>query len=262
MLCQLSWFFLTHISDGKLMPKIIFSLISLLLFVPQLTFADAPPNLSLLDKAQNGDPNAKSLLSVSSCVDWFPSTPVDQEALESLKKKSTTEKPANGDSYTKNQLIVLIGKNYSGAKDALANHKNKLQKTSDGLVDLRGATLDGFNLSGLNLDYVDLKGADMRGANLSGATLNNAILYKADLEGANLDHAKINFSNVSKTKLINAHICEASLFYSDIEDAVFRGAYMKGARLDSAKNIPGILYFHSHSIFELGLSVPPNNMEP
>jgi len=98
----------------------------------------------------------------------------------------------------------------------------------------------------------------MRGANLSNSSLNNAILYKTNLEGANLDHAAINFTNAIKANLVNSHICEASLFYTDIRDATFQGANMKGAKLDTTLNIPAVMYLNSHSIFELGMPVPPN----
>jgi uncharacterized protein YjbI with pentapeptide repeats len=113
-------------------------------------------------------------------------------SLDKLEKSSYSEKPQKGVSYTKNQLIVLLGKKLFSARDVLAKNKNKLQKTSDGLVDLKDATLTGFDLSGVNLDYVDLKGANLKGANLSGSTLSYTVLYKANLEEANLDHATIN----------------------------------------------------------------------
>lgn len=200
-----------------------------------------------------------SSIFVSACAEWKSNVPINLEALNKLQKNAASEKPANGLSYTKDQFVILLGKNPIAAKDALASYKNKLPKTSEGKVDLKNVTLNGFNLSGLNLDNVDFKGAEMNGADLSGASLRDASLYKAELEGANLNNTNLSFANASKSKLVNASLCHATLTATDLEDAVMRGAYLKGAKLDMAKNIPKTIYLNAQNLLNFGLPVPPEN---
>lgn len=194
-----------------------------------------------------------------SCAEWKSTVPINMEALDKLKKSSATERPANGQSQTKNQFVVLLGKNLVAAKDTLANYKDKLPKTSEGMVDLRDVTLNGFNLSGLNLDNVDFKGAEMNGVDLSGSSLRGASLYKTELEGANLNNTNLSFTNAAKAKLSNASLCLATLAYTELEDAVLKGAYMKGAKLDMARNIPKSIYLNAQGVLHFGLPVPPDN---
>lgn len=226
------------------MQKIRCILISLALMAPALAVAE----------------NAYSD-SGASCAEWKSGTPMDLEALEKLRKKSVGEKPEKGKSYTKNQFIVLLAKNLEGARDILSNSKNSLPKTEQGLVDLRDAELNGFNLARLNLDYVDFSGAELNGADLSGAALHRSSLYKAELDGANLNYANLSYANVAKVSLINASMCAATLISSDFEDAVMRGVNLKGAKLDMAKNLPKSIYRHVHSVLQLGLPVPPDHLE-
>lgn len=200
-------------------------------------------------------------LGSQSCVEWKSNTPVDLEAIEKVRKKSLSEKAENGKSFTKDQLIVLLAKNLEGARDVLANSKNTLTKTKEGLVDLRDAKLNGVVLSNLNLDYVDLSGAELKGADLSGSSLRMASLKDAELDGANLNNSKIIFANAVKVSLINASMCEAVLHATDFEDAVVRGANMKGAKLDMAKNVPKSIYQNAQSILQFGMPVPPNHLE-
>jgi uncharacterized protein YjbI with pentapeptide repeats len=82
------------------------------------------------------------------------------------------------------------------------------------VLDLRGASLIGRDLTLALLDRVDLAGADLRkanlhwghlsGANLTGATLMEAILCGADLTGADLcgtDLTGIDFTEAAKGKI-------------------------------------------------------------
>ncbi len=195
----------------------------------------------------------------SPCAEWRSPVKIDTEALDKLKKNSATERPQNGLSQTKNQFIVLLGKNLVGARDTLANYKDKLPKTSDGMVDLRDAKLEGFNLSGLNLDNVDFKGAELNGADLSGSSLRGASLYKAELEGANLNNTNLTYANAAKATLNGASLCQATLTETELEDAELKGAYMKGAKLDRAKHIPKSIYQNTEAVLHFGLPVPPEN---
>ncbi len=190
------------------------------------------------------------------CAEWKSHVSVNMEALDKLKKNAAGDKPAAGQSYTKNQFVVLLGKNLVAAKDALANAKDRLPKTGDGKVDLRDVTLNGFVLTGLNLDNVDFKGAEMNGVDLNGSSLNGAILTKTELEGANLSKTNLSFASLIKTKLAGASLCQATLTSADLEDAVLKGAYLKGAKLDMAKNIPKVIYLNAQSVLQFGLPVP------
>lgn len=194
----------------------------------------------------------------SVCAEWKSTVAINMDKLESLKKSAAGDRPSNGYSYTKNQFIVLLGKNLVAAKDALANAKDKLPKTSEGKIDLKDAVLNGFDLRGLNLDNVDFKGAEMNGVDLAGSSLREASLYKAELEGANLNNVNLSFANLSKAKLNNASLCHATLTAADLEDTMLIGAYLKGAQLDMAKKIPKAIYLNSQNILLFGLPVPEN----
>lgn len=196
---------------------------------------------------------------VSECAEWKSSVQIDMEALNKIQKNAAGEKPSNGLSYTKNQFVVLLGKNPVAAKDALANYKDKLPKTSEGKVDLKDVALNGFNLTGMNLDEVDFKGSEMNGADLSGASLRGASISKTELEGANFNHANLSFANITKAKLLNASLCHATLSSADLEDVNLRGAYLKGAKFDMTRNIPKVIYLNAQGVFHFGLPVPADN---
>jgi hypothetical protein len=198
-----------------------------------------------------------SSIFVSPCAEWQATEGVNMEALDKLKKSAASEKPANGQSYTKNQFVVLLGKNPNAAKDALAN-KDKLPKTREGRVDLRDVTLTGFNLSGFNLDNVDFGEAEMTSVNLSGATLRGAVLHKATLNNANLNNTNLSFANASGAKLVNASLCNSTLTSVEFEDAILKGAYLKDAKLDMAKNLPKVIYLNAENVLHFGLPVPEN----
>lgn len=193
------------------------------------------------------------------CAEWKSGTSIDMKSLDKLAKSTANDKPEKGQSYTKDQLVVLLGKYPVAAKEALANAKEKLPKTSDGQVDLKGVTLNGFKLTGLNLDNVDFKGAEMNGADLSGSTLRGASIYKAELEGANLNNADLSFANAAKAKLAKASLCQTTLTSADVEDADFLGAYLKGAKFDMTKNLPKVIYQNVEGLLHFGLPVPPSN---
>ena len=193
----------------------------------------------------------------SDCAEWKSSVGIDTKALDKLAKNAASEKLSSGLLYTKNQFVVLLGKDLAAAKDVLANFKDKLPKTKKGQVDLEDVTLNGFNLSGLNLDNVDLESAEMNGANISGSTLRGASIYKAVLEGAKLNNSDLSFANVAKAQLTNASLCQANLTSAELEDAAFLGAYLKGAKLDMARNIPRIIYLNAENVLYYGLPVPP-----
>jgi uncharacterized protein YjbI with pentapeptide repeats len=192
----------------------------------------------------------------SICAHWKSGVAVNQISLDKLAKNSASDKPSKGAAFTKDQFVVLLGKNLAEAKNVLANRKDELPKTGDGLVDLKGVVLNGFNLTGLNLDYVDLKGAELNGADLTGSSLQGASLYKTELEGANLNSANLTSANAVKANLANASLCQTVLVKADIEDADLLGAYMKGAQVDMTRNIPVALYLNAQNVLQYGMPVP------
>jgi len=106
--------------------------------------------------------------------------------------------------------------------------------------DLRGADLEGFNLSEVHLASSDLSGADLRKAKLVRADLRNAQLTgarlrDADLCGANLKGTGLSEADLSGTDLIRADLgyaflIGANLYQADLSDANLEGAELEGAR--------------------------------
>lgn len=213
----------------------------------------------MLGAVIGGQVTAQEAAPAAACGEWKASVWMDTKSLDKLQRKTEKDKPENGASYTKDQFVVLLGKDPAAAKTILLSGRDKLTKNSDGLVDLKGAELNGFNLSGLNFDYVDLRGAELNGADLSGASLRGAMLQKAEFTGANLSKANLTFSNLAKAKFVDADLCQASLVAADVEDATWRNAYLKGAKLDMIRNLPKSFYPHAVQVLQLGLPVPPEN---
>lgn len=190
------------------------------------------------------------------CPEWHSARELDMNTLDKLKKKSSDERPESGFSYTKTQFVVLLAVNQASAKNVLETGKGKLPKTPEGLIDLTGMVMNGFDLSGLNFDQVDFKGTELNGANLSGSSFRHANFYKAELEGANLNHANFHGANLVKAKLSQASLCQTQMHAVDLEGASLNGAYLRGATLDFARNLPKSFYPNAQAIFQFGLSVP------
>ena len=97
-------------------------------------------------------------------------------------------------------------------------------------IDLRGANLQGFDLSTLTFDKALLQGARMEGANLIEARMEGANLIGARMEGANLIEARMQGAN-----LIGAQMEGANLIGAQMEGANLSGARMEGANLIGAQ---------------------------
>jgi uncharacterized protein YjbI with pentapeptide repeats len=87
---------------------------------------------------------------------------------------------------------------------------------------MRGANLEGADLSGANLSGANLEGAQLSQANLQGAEFRATNLQGADLHGANLEGAR----NLETDELAKAH----SLAEATLPD---------GSRYDGRFNLPG-----------------------
>ena len=86
--------------------------------------------------------------------------------------------------------------------------------------DLRGQSLQGEHLIGVDLRDADLRGVDLREANLEGADLSGARLDRADLRGA---------------RLSNADLTDTDLRRADLRDAVVINAYAPNVRTDGMR---------------------------
>ncbi|GAA4230847.1 hypothetical protein GCM10022254_26630 [Actinomadura meridiana] len=78
-------------------------------------------------------------------------------------------------------------------------------------TDLRGARLQGEDLSYRDLQEVDLTGADLSDAQLVGANLSRAILRDASLAGARLDEAVLTGADLRGADLSRARLARADL---------------------------------------------------
>jgi uncharacterized protein YjbI with pentapeptide repeats len=96
-------------------------------------------------------------------------------------------------------------------------------------LNLREASLRGFDLSGASLRGADLCGADLCEANLRRADLHKARLHQADLRWANLHQATLREARLPEANLSGAHLREA-----DLSGAHLRAANLSGANLGNA----------------------------
>ena len=78
-------------------------------------------------------------------------------------------------------------------------------------ADLRGASLQGEDLSYREFPEVDLTGADLSGARLVGANLGHAVLRDARLVGARLDEADLTGADLRGADLSRARLSRADL---------------------------------------------------
>ncbi|GAA2732001.1 hypothetical protein GCM10010439_48730 [Actinocorallia aurantiaca] len=97
-------------------------------------------------------------------------------------------------------------------------------------TDLRGARLQGEDLSYRDLSEVDLTGADLTDARLVGTDLSRAVLRGARLAGARLDEARLIGADLS-----GADLGRARLVRADLRDAVLTGSrWSRAAVIETA----------------------------
>ena len=111
-------------------------------------------------------------------------------------------------------------------------------------AELRGAHLNGVDLTGVHLNEANLRDADLtgaflgranlRGANLQQATLSGAFLGNADLGGAFLGGADLRDANLQKASLRGAYLDRARLNRAILEGATLRDAILHKASLRGA----------------------------
>lgn len=95
-------------------------------------------------------------------------------------------------------------------------------------TDLRGAALQGEDLSYRQLQNVDLTGADLTDARLVGANLSRAVLRDARLVGARLDEAVLTGAD-----LTGADLSRARLLRTDLREVTITGSrWLRSALVD------------------------------
>ncbi|GAA2408329.1 hypothetical protein GCM10010191_16050 [Actinomadura vinacea] len=98
-------------------------------------------------------------------------------------------------------------------------------------TDLRGARLQGEDLSYRDLQEVDLTGADLTDAQLVGANLSRAVLRDASLAGARLDEARLTGADLRGADLSRARLARADLRDAELEGSRWTRAALIAATL-------------------------------
>ncbi|MFB9180408.1 pentapeptide repeat-containing protein [Dactylosporangium sucinum] len=91
-------------------------------------------------------------------------------------------------------------------------------------ADFTGADLQGASLRGADLTQADLTGADLRGAHLDDADLTQADLSGSDARGASFRGADLGQADLVGADLREADFITASVIQADFTDADLRGA--------------------------------------
>ncbi len=104
----------------------------------------------------------------------------------------------------------------------------------DSDIDLEGANLQGFRLTGLQFDNAVFSAAKMQGAYLDGAELQGAYLDGAELQGAYLDGAVLQAATLSGAKMQGAYLDGAELQAAYLNWAEMQGADLSGAEMQGA----------------------------
>ncbi len=97
-------------------------------------------------------------------------------------------------------------------------------------IDLRGANLQGFDLTELDFRKANLSGAQMQGAMLDDVQMQATDLSGAEMQGADLGGAKMLGANLSRAEMQGANLGGA-----DLQGANLRRVQMQGADLDEVK---------------------------
>lgn len=107
-------------------------------------------------------------------------------------------------------------------------------------IDLRGANLQGFDLSESLFNYSRMTATHMQGAYLYGAEMQGANLIGAQMQGAHLDRAQMQGVNLNRAQmqgvfLRDAQMQRADLNWAQMQEADLYGAQMQGADLNLAQ---------------------------
>jgi len=113
------------------------------------------------------------------------------------------------------------------------------------IKDLLGVPYDikpNATLEGADLTFMDLSGVNLSGADLTGVEFSGANLSRANLGGANLSGANLGGANLSGANLNGANLNEAYIPGANFEEANLSGANFEGTKVfiynNFAKNFP------------------------
>ena len=225
-----------------------------MLWGPDSTFAEDPPNAVLTWTSENGSMDYAEII--------LTGAEINEDGF--IEYDYTFE---TGDTIPSilhdTSLLIDDVKNFSGQTMSRADMKGKdlkgadfsnadLEKTKFNNADLSYSNLSGADLSGADLSGADLVHSNLYGANLTDAYLNsvklrwtNAValqgcpaslptdwqcignnlmgpyahLYNADLSNAKLSNVNLGYSDLSNANLSNANLSNVNLSYSDLSNA-------------------------------------------
>jgi uncharacterized protein YjbI with pentapeptide repeats len=98
-------------------------------------------------------------------------------------------------------------------------------------LDLRGAGLQGANLTGIDFSGCDLRRSDLNQTNLAGADLRSAVLEGAFIGAANLRDARLDYAAAGNAYLIRADLSNASLTSANLKRASLQESLLVNANL-------------------------------
>jgi uncharacterized protein YjbI with pentapeptide repeats len=111
-----------------------------------------------------------------------------------------------------------------------------LSKVNFSGMNLRGAFIEGADLTDANLRGADLSEAVLNGANLRHADLREATLVDANLKGADLTGADLGDANLMRATLVETTLCGA-----DLRGCNIYGVSVWGVKLDEKTNQSNLL---------------------
>lgn len=100
---------------------------------------------------------------------------------------------------------------------------------------LRGASLQGMNLSNVRFSHANLRGANLERTTLIQADLQHCDLSHANLEQTYLIGAKLISANLSHANLRGANLSSADLMNANLEKSVLWGTNLTGTNLRQAR---------------------------
>jgi hypothetical protein len=151
------------------------------------------------------------------------------------------------------QKVTLAGRTFTSADQLDTRHLK--------CADLRGAVLDGLDLSQVDFQHVDAEGASFRHADLSQSDFDFA-----DLKGAHFDHATLDQADLQQVHAHGAFFPYASLAQTDLTDSDLSAADLNLAGLDQADltrtDLRGASLWGTHSIEAHGGNTKVSLIQP
>lgn len=138
---------------------------------------------------------------------------------QASEQKEWTWKDGNGNSRTKEELLILLKKHHEWLKTTV--FYGRCTDTEGLLLWSRsplGSELTGAEIYGDAGSFSPLSGADLRCANLSGVNLSGTVVDGVNMWGSYLSHAKL-----KKTTFINSNLQGVTFDQTEMEGAVFSG---------------------------------------